>query len=340
MLIQLNEQWSPSHWLRPYNYHLLSYYKKFIMIISLPLFYSVLYAQMSVLFVLQLIEIVRFWFTWPFVSNKRNCFRLSLELALLLFFLINLIQISALQTIMSSDASGLEGVTKLFYGLGWAGFAACFYFNISFICTGLYDFCVGLRVSNRAKMDEVRKRYYFSKIREYEKDNESSSKELVSRWVKLGNLNDKAYGELPEINVRIELYEFRRVNGKFELTVKKLTSLRMKAKSKLRRTNQTTAGGKIERKMVLSPADNSRLYSIISDVYQLYEGPHVETIRLKTFLNIWQKDYEEGQEIELDRNLMFQRVELLSYDNEKTVQQLEALLEDFPIDPAVIANAL
>lgn len=82
----------------------------------------------------------------------------------------------------------------------------------------------------------------------------------------------------------------------------------MKAKAKLRKANHTAAGGKVERKLVLSPADNSRLFSIISDVYRLYEGPHVETIRVKTFLNVWQKDFADGEEIPFDRNLMFQRV--------------------------------
>lgn len=66
----------------------------------------------------------------------------------------------------------------------------------------------------------------------------------------------------------------------------------------------------------MSQSANPRLYGIINDVYKQYEGPHVETIRLKTFLNVWQKDYEEGESIAFDRNLMFQRVELISYDNE------------------------
>lgn len=63
------------------------------MMISLPLFYSVTYAQMGVLAFLQVIELIRFWKTWPFASNKRNLFRLSLEFSLLVFFLMNLIQI-------------------------------------------------------------------------------------------------------------------------------------------------------------------------------------------------------------------------------------------------------
>lgn len=84
---------------------------------------------------------------------------------------------------------------------------------------------------------------------------------------------------------------------------------------KLRKSNSTTVGGKIQRIIILNPNDCSRLYSIFNDVYKLYEGPHVETIRIKTFLNVWQKDYEEGENIPFERNMMFQRVELISYDN-------------------------
>ncbi len=126
---------------------------------------------------------------------------------------------------MKASTTELEQLTKVFYGLGWAGFAMCLYFNISFITINIYDLCVGLRVSNRVKMDEARKRYYYMKIRDYEKDNEASSKDLVGRWVKLGNLNNKAYGELPEINVRIELYEIKKVSNKYEVSIKKITRL-------------------------------------------------------------------------------------------------------------------
>jgi hypothetical protein len=114
----------------------------------------------------------------------------------------------------------------------------------------------------------------------------------------------------------------------------------MKNKSKLRKANHTTAGGKIETKLTLAPADNSRLYSIINDVYRKFEGPHVETIRIKTFLNVWQQKYVDGQEIQFNRDLMFQRVELISYDNDVNKQELEALMEDFPLEEAIINNAL
>lgn len=38
--------------------------------------------------------------------------------------------------------------------------------------------------------------------------------------------------------------------------------------------------------------------------------------------------------------MMFQRAELISYDNDVTKQKLEALIEDFPIDETVINNAV
>lgn len=51
----INQKWSVKHWFRPYNYHFLSYYKKFLMIIALPLFYNVQYAQMAILLTIQLL---------------------------------------------------------------------------------------------------------------------------------------------------------------------------------------------------------------------------------------------------------------------------------------------
>lgn len=53
----------------------------------------------------------------------------------------------------------------MFYGIGWAGFVFCFYFNIMFVIFGVYDLCIGLRVSNREKMDNARKKYYYDKIK-------------------------------------------------------------------------------------------------------------------------------------------------------------------------------
>ncbi len=61
---------------------------------------------------------------------------------------------------MTSDENGLGAATKLFYGIGWTGFACCMYFNLGHVSIGIFDFCVGLKLSNRAKMDKARKKYY------------------------------------------------------------------------------------------------------------------------------------------------------------------------------------
>lgn len=50
----MDEDWSPKHWFRPYNYHILSYYKKFCMIVSLPIFYDLPHFQPFVLLLLQI----------------------------------------------------------------------------------------------------------------------------------------------------------------------------------------------------------------------------------------------------------------------------------------------
>jgi len=58
-----------------------------MMMVSLPLFYETNNVQIYVLIALQLLEILRFCFTWPFKTKARNAIRLILEFVLLAFFL-------------------------------------------------------------------------------------------------------------------------------------------------------------------------------------------------------------------------------------------------------------
>jgi hypothetical protein len=76
--MQMKEEWSWRHWLRPYNYHILSYYKKFCMIISLPLFYDSPKWSAAILIFLQLLEIIRFVLTRPYYAQWRNVYRFCL----------------------------------------------------------------------------------------------------------------------------------------------------------------------------------------------------------------------------------------------------------------------
>jgi len=77
---------------------------------------------------------------------------------------------------MKSDIQSIGNSVLFFYGIGWAGFILCFYFNISHVLISIYDLCVSLKISNREKIDKIRKKYYFKKIKDYEKDNDASSK--------------------------------------------------------------------------------------------------------------------------------------------------------------------
>ena len=78
MIMQPFQRWSPRHLFRTYNYHLLSYYKKFLMIVSLPIFYDYQMTQIGVLIALQVMETVRFCLTWPYISRRRNIYKLVL----------------------------------------------------------------------------------------------------------------------------------------------------------------------------------------------------------------------------------------------------------------------
>ena len=84
-----------------------------------------------------------------------------------------------------------------------------------------------------------------------------------------------------------------------------------------RKHNNTTAGDKTQKKGVVAAHKNPQLFTALDEVYKQYEGPHVETVVVKTFLNVNQVEFSEGDEIPLDRSSMFQKVQLISYDNDK-----------------------
>lgn len=74
------------NWLKPYNYHTMSYVKKLLMMLTFPIFYYSGQAQIICLVVIQVGEVVRFCITWPFSKKWRNVYRLLLEIVLLLIF--------------------------------------------------------------------------------------------------------------------------------------------------------------------------------------------------------------------------------------------------------------
>lgn len=73
---------------QPQCYHIVSYIKKLLMMLTFPLFYEQGNIVLGVLTAIQLLEIVRFCVTWPFAKRWRNWLRFALELVLLSVFLI------------------------------------------------------------------------------------------------------------------------------------------------------------------------------------------------------------------------------------------------------------
>ena len=59
------QHWSLRQLLRPYNYHILSFWKKFMMVAAVPLFYDHPTAAAAVLVTLQTMKLVRFILVWP-----------------------------------------------------------------------------------------------------------------------------------------------------------------------------------------------------------------------------------------------------------------------------------
>lgn len=137
----INEEWSPKVWFRPYYYHFLSYYKKILMMCSLPLFHNFPHAQIGCLILLQLFEICRFCITWPYATIKRNVYKLAMEIVLLLIFVVVLV-LGALSTeMMMNNPSTIEMIVSSYNTLGWIGLILVLFFNFSILLMMIVDLC-------------------------------------------------------------------------------------------------------------------------------------------------------------------------------------------------------
>jgi hypothetical protein len=108
-----------------------------------------MHAQIAVLILIQVMEIIRFIIVRPFKTKTRNFIRFGLDFTLLLFFGTVLIQGFLMLTIMSADTSTLLSTVDIFYKVGWTGFALAFIFNIGHLTIIIYDTVIGCRKSNR-----------------------------------------------------------------------------------------------------------------------------------------------------------------------------------------------
>lgn len=117
--------------------------------ISLPIFYETKTAQIAILIIIQLTEIVRFSIVRPYYHKWRLIVRFILEIVLLAFFITVMVQDFLVTRIMRNDPNTLMQDIDSFYKIGWAGFVFVFVFNGTFVVLFIIDVIVGCRQSNR-----------------------------------------------------------------------------------------------------------------------------------------------------------------------------------------------
>lgn len=78
---------------------------------------------------------------------------------------------------------------------------------------------------------------------------------MVNKWVRLGNLNNRNYDELPDVNIRLEYFCISKLprSNNYEVHVKKLLELYMNVEFNYHKENNINAGGKLSKKFTLHP---------------------------------------------------------------------------------------
>ena len=113
-------KWDISHMLRPYNFIILGYYKLMLMISSILIFSTFEHASIICLIIIELMETVRVFLTWPYHSVRKNFFLLFSELFLLFLFIL-LLSCSVLSDTMYADLNLItEDQILLYNRMGWA----------------------------------------------------------------------------------------------------------------------------------------------------------------------------------------------------------------------------
>ncbi len=72
-----------------------------------------------------------------------------------------------MQEYITLNTSDVLYYVKIYYKLGWVGFAMIWLFNLGFVVLILIDMVRGFRKTNREIMDKVRRDYYYGKIIDY-----------------------------------------------------------------------------------------------------------------------------------------------------------------------------
>lgn len=155
---------------------------------------------------------------------------------------------------------------------------------------------------------------------------------MVNRWVKLGNLNDRKYDELPDLNLRVEYFRIKKVTLGFEIDMKKLFDVFMNIEFNYQKENNLSAAKKINRRFTLTRTLSPTFYNMIEDLYYQYmTNSDFEYMAIKTFQKVIQSAHQPEEKIPLNPEVMHQRVELENFAGQKRIIKLDKLLPGFPL---------
>ncbi len=155
---------------------------------------------------------------------------------------------------------------------------------------------------------------------------------LVNKWVKLGNLNNRKYDTLPDINLRVEYFKIVKNHKGFEIDMKKLFEVFMNIEFNFQKENNIAAGKKLNKRFTLTRNLSPTFYFMIENIYNQYAATmDFEHLTLKTFQKVIQSELEPGQKIALDPLKMQQKIELETANGQKKTIKLPILLPGFPL---------
>lgn len=153
--------------MRPHNYHILSYIKKFLMMLTFPFFYHFSFLQISILIVLQAGELVRIAVSKPYLQRWRNISKLLLESVLLLLFVLILF-IELLIVLITNQGINVNLTwAHLYFSIGWVCFGLIFAFNIGYFLIFVFNWYKNCTSTNRQILEESRRVYYMSLYNSY-----------------------------------------------------------------------------------------------------------------------------------------------------------------------------
>ena len=92
--------------------------------------------------------------------------------------------------------------------------------------------------------------------------------------------------------------------------MKKLFELFMNIEYNFSKENNVSVGRKANKRFTLTRQLSSSFYQLIDDLHHKHYKFGVESIIIKTFQKVEQSMYKPGDRVELDREIMTQRIEV------------------------------